>query len=107
MAEKDIQPTTESTEPRTVEPAYRSPAMAWVAVGLTLLAWALLMTVNGYAAMAVAAVGVAAGFMAMPGRSRAARNLAITAVIASLVLLVVLAAFIIVIKVGLQSLPNS
>ncbi len=111
MTKKDIPNTTNQAETAenkaATATAYRSPALAWVAVGLTLLAWALLMCVNGYVAMAVAAVGVVAGFFALPGRSRAARNLAVTAIIACMVLLVVLAAFIIVIKVGLQSMPGS
>lgn len=80
---------------------YRSPIPAWIALALTLLAWAMLMWVNGYVAMGVAAVALVAGFAGIPGRSTAIRNLAITSVIAAMVLLIVLAAFIIVIKVGL------
>ena len=53
-------------------------------------------------AMAVAAAALIVGFLSMRGSSRAIRNIAITAVIASMVLLVVLTAFIIVIKIGLQ-----
>ena len=106
MSEKDIQTTTTTENHTEAIPTFRSPALAWVAVGLTLLAWALLMTINGYVAMAAAAVGVVAGFLALPGRSRAVKNLAITAIIACMVLLVVLSAFIIVIKIGLQSLPQ-
>lgn len=103
MTRTDIETNTQTagtTEPHTVK-AYRSPLMAWIALALTLLAWAMLMTVNGYVAMAVAAAGVAVGFLGLPGRSRGVRNLAITAIIACMVLLVVLTAFIIVIKVGL------
>lgn len=87
--------------------AYRSPAMAWVAVGLTLLAWIFLMagggSYAGYLSLGVALAAVVAGFIALPGRSRAVRNIAITAIIAAMVLLVVLTAFIIVIKVGLAA----
>lgn len=79
----------------------RSPIMAWIAVALTLAAWATLIWVDGYVAMAVAAAAVIVGFLAVSGRSTAVKNLAITAIIAATVLLVVLAAFLIVIKIGL------
>lgn len=89
-------------EEQTAAEKHRSPALAWIALALTLLAWAMLMWVNGYVAMGVAAVALVAGFAGIPGRSAAIRNLAITSVIAAMVLLIVLAAFIIVIKVGLS-----
>lgn len=98
-AAADAQPQPEGT---SAAKTHRSPALAWIALAITVLAWVVLMTVNGYVALAVAAVGVVAGFFAMPGRSRGARNLAITAIIAAMVLIVVLSAFLIVIKVGLQ-----
>lgn len=82
---------------------YRSPALAWISLALTVAAWLTLMLfTDGYAAMAVAAAALIVGFLSMRGSSRAIRNIAITAVIASTVLLVVLTAFIIVIKIGLQ-----
>lgn len=52
--------------------------------------------------MVVAVLAAVVGFMSLPGRSRTVKSLAITAVIASLVLVVVLAAFLVVIKVGLS-----
>lgn len=81
---------------------YRSQALAWISLALTVAAWLTLMFTDGYAAMAVAAAALIVGFLSMRGSSRAIRNIAITAVIASMVLLVVLTAFIIVIKIGLQ-----
>lgn len=86
-----------------MQPAYRSPLMAWVSVALTVIAWFVLIESNGYAAMAVAAAAVIAGFIAMPGRAKAVRNLAVTSVTAAMVLLVVVASFIIVLKIGLGS----
>lgn len=102
MTNKEIKPdkTTAATEAHVVK-ATRSPLAAWLAVALTLTAWALLMALNGYVAMAVGAAAVVVGFIGLPGRSRAVRNLAITAIIASTVLIVVLLAFLIVIKIGL------
>lgn len=93
--------TEEPRESSRAQQRHRSPLLAWVALALTLVAWLLLIYLNGYVALGVAAVAVAAGFAGMPGRSTAVRNLAITAVIAATVLLVVLAAFLIVIKIGL------
>lgn len=105
--DKDIAParneSPEQSEGVVESPgSYRSPAMAWISVVLALLAWAMLMWVNGYVAMVVAVLAAVVGFMSLPGRSRAVKSLAITAVIASLVLVVVLAAFLVVIKVGLS-----
>lgn len=82
---------------------FRSPALAVAAIALTLGAWCMLMWLNGYVAMAVAVAAVVAGFVGMPGRSNVVKNIAITAIIASTVLIVVLAAFLIVIKIGLGS----
>ena len=105
--DKDIAParneSPEQSEGVVESPgSYRSPAMAWISVVLALLAWAMLMWVNGYVAMVVAVLAAVVGFMSLPGRSRIVKSLAITAVIASLVLVVVLAAFLVVIKVGLS-----
>ena len=103
--DKDIAParneSPEQSEGVVESPgSYRSPAMAWISVVLALLAWAMLMWVNGYVAMVVAVLAAVVGFMSLPGRSRTVKSL--TAVIASLVLVVVLAAFLVVIKVGLS-----
>lgn len=79
--------------------AYRNPLVAWIAVALAVLSWAILMWSNGYVALAVAALGVAVGFFGAHGARPAVRRLAVAAIIASAVLLVVLASFIIVIEV--------
>lgn len=98
--------TDREKTPRNENGCYRSPALAWISLALTVAAWLTLMFTDGYVAMAVAMAVAAAvlivGFLSMRGSSRAIRNIAITAVIASMVLLVVLTAFIIVIKIGLQ-----
>lgn len=94
--------TDREKTPRNENGCYRSPALAWISLALTVAAWLTLMFTDGYVAMAVAATALIVGFLSMRGSSRAIRNIAITAVIASMVLLVVLTAFIIVIKIGLQ-----
>ena len=70
--------------PENPVPAYRSPYAVIACVILAPAAWAALMWLNGYVALG--------GW----------RNLGITAIICSTVLIVVLAAFLIVIKVGLS-----
>lgn len=94
--------TDREKTPRNENGCYRSPALAWISLALTVAAWLTLMFTDGYVAMAVAAAALIVGFLSIRGSSRAIRNIAITAVIASMVLLVVLTAFIIVIKIGLQ-----
>ncbi len=79
-----------------------TPVLAWVSLALTLFAWAALMWINGYVAMAAALVAACAGIIGIRRYSGAVRNIAVTAVIASVVLVVVLTAFLIVIKIGLQ-----
>lgn len=82
---------------------YRSPALAWVALALAVSAWVLLMLTNGYVSLVAAVVAAVAGFLALPGRSRLARHIAVTAIIASLVLVVVITAFIIVIRITMAA----
>ncbi len=73
------------------------PAWVWVSVLLALVAWAVLAWSNGYVAMGVSA----AGFVGARHSSLALKRLAITAIIAATVLLVVVGAYLIVLKVGL------
>lgn len=77
-------------------------AWVWCAVMLALIAWAVLAWANGYVAMAIAATGIIAGFVGVRHSSLAMKRLAITAIIASTVLLVVVAAYLIVLKIGLS-----
>ena len=72
------------------------PAWVWVSVLLALVAWAVLAWSNGYVAMGVSALAIAAGHSSL-----ALKRLAITAIIAATVLLVVVGAYLIVLKVGL------
>lgn len=68
-------------------------AIAWIIAG-----W------NGYIALAAGAVSIVCGIMALKSHRHSVRNTAITAIIASAVLVVVLAAFIIVIYLGLNAI---
>jgi len=68
-------------------------AVAWIAAN-----W------NGYVSAAVSALAVTAGFLALRSHRHGVRNTAITAIVAAGVLLVVLVAFIMVIRLGLRSI---
>lgn len=95
--DKDIK-VSEPTPARTGT----HPAWVWTALVLMLVAWVLLAWSNGYVAMGVAAAGILAGFIGARHSSLAMKRLAITAIIAATVLLVVVAAYLIVLKIGLR-----
>lgn len=80
----------------------KKPALAWVAAALALAAWAALLFANGYVALGVGLVGAGIGIWGAISNEAALRRISVTAVIASIVLVVVLAAFLIVIKIGLS-----
>lgn len=83
-------------------PQYKSPALAWISLALAVVGWVILLASNGYVALAFGIAAAACGFFALPGRSIGARRVATTAIIASLVLVVILAAFLIVLKIALN-----
>ncbi len=82
--------------------APRRHVFVWVAVALAIIAWIILMWSNGYVALGVAVAACAAGFWGASDSGRGMKRLAIAAIIAAMVLIVVLAAFLIVIKIGLS-----
>ncbi|MDE6120466.1 MAG: hypothetical protein K2F63_01605 [Muribaculaceae bacterium] len=81
----------------------KSPALVWVSAVLAVLAWLVLMFADGYVALGLGVLSAVCGFAGMPGRSTAIKRLAVTAVIASVVLVVVLSAFLIVYRVVLSA----
>ena len=84
-----------------VKPAVgRRRIIAWASVVLAIAAWAALILTNGYVALGVALAAAVAGFVSMPGSKTAYKRLAVTAIIASLVLIVVVAAYLIVLHVA-------
>lgn len=82
--------------------AHRSPALAWLALLMSLAAWASLIWTNGYISLFIASLAAVAGFFGTIKVSNAVRRLAVTAIIAALVLIAVVSAFLIVIKIGLS-----
>ena len=85
---------TVATEP---EVKHESKAWLWLALGamlLCIIAW-IVSPSNGYWAVSLAIVSMALGFISLKSKRHAIRNTAITAIIASGVLALVVGAFII------------
>ncbi|MDE6467352.1 MAG: hypothetical protein K2L28_00440 [Muribaculaceae bacterium] len=74
----------------------------WLAVALTLGAWAVLMLANGIVAVVAGIIAAAVGFIAIHRSRNGLRRIAITVTVASMVLVVVVLAFIVVIRFGLK-----
>lgn len=99
--EKDIERREEAAPAETVVASGRKHIFVWISVALAVMAWLVLLWSNGYVALAVAVLACVAGFLGAARGGRPEKRLAVAAIIASMVLVVVLAAFLIVIKVGL------
>ncbi len=101
----DVPQAAPEAETMSVVPAEpgRYRTLAVVSIAIAILAW-VIAGWNGYAAMAAALVSIITGGMALRSHRHAVRNTAITSIIAAAVLLVVLAAFVIVIYLGLNNL---
>lgn len=110
--EKNI-PQAETPVPHAAEApkavAAAAPAAGWytwmaaLAAVLAIAAWVAL-CFNGYVALGVGIAAFVAGVLGLHAHTRVWRNLATTALIAAGVILVVLAAFLIVIFWGLNSI---
>lgn len=108
--EKDIKCKTETAVGAVAEHSERvyatqepkKPAIVWAAVVLALAAWAALLFANGYVALGIGVAGAVVGIWGASSNRTAMRRLSVTAVIVSTVLVVVLAAFLVVIKIGLS-----
>lgn len=99
--ERDIERREESASVDAGTSGSRRHAFVWVALALAVLAWLVLVWSNGYVALALGVLACAAGFWGASDSEKAMKRLAIAAIIAAMVLVVVLAAFLIVIKIGL------
>lgn len=76
---------------------------ALFAILLAIAAW-IILSFNGKIALGVSAAAFLSGCFGLKASTRTWRNTAITAIVASAVLLIVLAAFMIVIYVGLNAI---
>ncbi len=97
--------TPEVSAPETVAAeAPKGARTGWLAVLsllVTVAAW-IVANINGYVAVAISAAAIVLGAIALRSKRHLVRNTAITSIIAAGVLMVVLAAFIIVIYLGLR-----
>lgn len=99
--EKDIERREGEVSGETAAAPREKHILVWASVVLAVIAWIVLLWSDGYVALAVAVLACVAGFLGAARGGRPQKRLAIAAIIASMVLVVVLAAFLIVIKVGL------
>lgn len=96
----NIETRAASTETPTT--AYRSSAMAWVSLLIAVVAWLILVWSDGYIALATAVAALIVGIIGARRRSPGAKRLAVTAIIAALVLIVVVASYLVVLKVVMK-----
>ena len=101
---EDKDKNTEPAAERAARTNNTDRTLAWVSVALAVVSWILLLFSNGYVALGVGIAAFVAGVLGLHAHTRAWRNLATTALIAAGVILVVLAAFLIVIFWGLNSI---
>lgn len=83
--------TQEEIQERQVRSGH--PAIVWLSVLLTLASWAFLAWGNGYVAMAIAAAAIIAAIIGRRHASPTIKRVSTTAIIASGILIVVVAAF--------------
>lgn len=109
IAESEIQQDTAKTTPeqqtaKTADTQGRSRnRFALISIIITVIAWVIL-SLNGIAALCVAVAGFVTACFGLKAATRAWRNTAVTSIVASSVLIVVISAFLIVIYIGLNSL---
>lgn len=97
-----VAPVNEIPEALAVKNQATGRVWVWVAVVLTLAAWAVLMLANGIVALVAGIIAAATGFIAIHRSRNGLRRIAITVTVASMVLVVVVLAFVIVIRFGLK-----
>ena len=104
-----VQQTVEVAEPQQPQsdalpnPRAKYNKFALFGILLTIAAW-ITLYFNGQVALGLSIVSFISACFGLKAASRPYRNTAITAIVASAVLMVVLSAFLIVIYIGLQSI---
>lgn len=93
---------TAGTEPEKKDSRAKFNKFALLSILLTLAAWVVL-SFDGKIALAISVVAFILGCIGLKSSTRTWRNTAITSLVASAVLMVVLSAFLIVIFVGLNA----
>lgn len=110
-----VQHTAEATEPQQEQSSGEANShvqrdsrvkynkFALLGILLTIAAW-ITLSFNGQVALGLSVVSFISACFGLKAATRSYRNTAITAIVASAVLMVVLSAFLIVIYIGLESL---
>lgn len=104
MTEKEstYKDTDADASVKTKEPLNVYDKLAVLSVIVTIIAWVVL-SFNGVAALIVSALAFVGACFGLKASRRLSRNVAITSIVASSVLMVVVGAFLIVIYVGMSS----
>ena len=101
MTDKNLENKEIATEQVKVTTAGKSTTLVWISSISALLAWICLIWFNGYVGIGFGLAGLVSGFAATLRSEGSPRRVAITAVVASAVVVVVLLSFLIVIKIAL------
>ncbi len=87
---------------KTKEPLNVYDKLAMISIVVTIIAWVVL-SFNGVVALIVSSLAFVGACFGLKASRRLSRNVAITSIVASSVLMVVVGAFLIVIYVGLST----
>ena len=101
--EENINTVNEAVAPASTDSRKKYNTFALIAILLTVAAWVIL-SFEGDIALGVGVVAFVAGCVGLRASSQAWRNAAITSIVASSVLIVVLVAFKIVFYIGLNAI---
>lgn len=103
MTEAAVSEQTPETTVEQRDSRAKYNKFAFISIVLTIAAW-IILTLNGKVALGGSILAFFCGCIGLKSSTRTWRNTAITSIVASAVLMVVLAAFLIVIFVGLNSI---
>ncbi len=98
---------TTNTQPKsdlnkaTLLRKFRVPVLSWASFMLVIVAWAVLIWGNGIVAFVMAALAMLFSIAALPKSKPSERRIAITTIIAALVLIIVVGAFLLGIRFAL------
>ena len=98
MTESDKDQHTEAVNPAENQSHSGARVWVWLAVVLALAAWAVLLWGSGYVALGLAVAALVSGGIGAARARLGLRRVAVTAIIAAGVLALVVAAYIIVLK---------
>ncbi len=103
MTDKNVEHKEIASEHIKADAPRRSTTMVWISALCALLAWVCLIWLNGYVALGLGIAGLILGFITTLRCEGSQRRLAITAVVASAIVVVVLLSFMMVIWIALGS----